>query len=78
MKKVIILKSIVIAVVLSSCGSKSTTSDGATNASVQTLDTTKLAKGATFYQCPMDMEVLSDKPGSCSKCAMDLEKMEKN
>jgi multidrug efflux pump subunit AcrA (membrane-fusion protein) len=29
---------------------------------------------ATQYQCPMHPEVSSDKPGTCSKCKMDLEK----
>lgn len=41
------------------------------------LDTTKLAKGTIFYQSPMDLEVISDKPGSCPKCGMDLEQVMK-
>ncbi|CAN5279728.1 hypothetical protein BH09BAC5_BH09BAC5_24660 [soil metagenome] len=28
------------------------------------------------YTCPMHPEVISDKPGSCPKCGMDLEKVE--
>ncbi len=28
------------------------------------------------YVCPMHPEVTSDKPGQCSKCGMDLEKVE--
>jgi membrane fusion protein, copper/silver efflux system len=31
---------------------------------------------AVMYTCPMDPEVVSDKPGSCPKCGMDLVKME--
>jgi hypothetical protein len=27
------------------------------------------------YQCPMDTEVVSNKPGTCPKCGMDLEKV---
>lgn len=27
--------------------------------------------GAVYY-CPMDTDVVSDKPGKCSKCGMDL------
>jgi len=28
-----------------------------------------------IYQCPMDPEEVSDKPGKCPKCGMDLEKV---
>ncbi len=42
------------------------------------LDTTILASGATFYQCEMDPEVLSDNPGSCPKCGMYLSARKKN
>jgi Cu+-exporting ATPase len=31
------------------------------------------APGATEYFCPMDPEVVSDRPGSCPKCGMALE-----
>ncbi len=37
------------------------------------LDTTVLKSGQSFYQCPMDLEVISDKAGACPKCGMDLE-----
>lgn len=77
MKKGIILTSVFIALALGACNSKSNNSDGTTDSSSQTLDTTKLSKGATFYQCEMDPEIMSDKTGTCSKCGMDLEKMEK-
>lgn len=42
------------------------------------IDTIKLNKGDTFYQCEMDPEVLSDKPGNCPKCGMELLLMKKN
>jgi hypothetical protein len=37
-------------------------------------DTTTVKKEEVFYQCPMHPEVTSDKPGTCPKCGMDLEK----
>jgi hypothetical protein len=37
-----------------------------------TPDTTKI-----IYTCPMHPEIISDKPGSCPKCGMELEKVEK-
>jgi Heavy metal binding domain len=30
------------------------------------------------YSCPMHPEVTSDKPGKCSKCGMDMKKMEEH
>jgi hypothetical protein len=34
----------------------------------------KNKSGAVAYTCPMHPDVKSDKPGSCPKCGMDLEK----
>ena len=72
MKKVILLSAIASAFVLGSCGNSSTESK-----QTSSLDTTKLAKGDTFYQCEMHPEALSDKTGTCPKCGMDLMKAEK-
>ena len=45
----------------------------ATDASAASaFDTSKLAKGAMFYQCSMHPEVVADKPGDCPKCCMKL------
>lgn len=41
------------------------------------LDTNTLKRGQTFYQCPMDLQVISDKAGLCPVCGMDLENMTK-
>lgn len=43
------------------------------------LDTTKLATGTVYYQCPMteDADIISDKPGTCPRCAMELEPITK-
>ncbi|MBI2722409.1 MAG: hypothetical protein HYX39_09560 [Bacteroidetes bacterium] len=38
---------------------------------------TKTEQSAEVYTCSMDPEVVSDKPGSCPKCNMDLEKKTK-
>jgi len=40
------------------------------NVKVSSLDINKDGK---VFQCPMDWEVISDKPGSCPICIMDLE-----
>ncbi|MDB5258548.1 MAG: hypothetical protein JWM14_3243 [Chitinophagaceae bacterium] len=34
------------------------------------------ASSSEVYTCPMHPEVISDKPGSCPKCGMDLVKKE--
>ena len=72
MKKVIRLSVVAFALIITSCGNSST-SKGSTEA----FDTTKLKTGEAFYQCEMHPEVLSDKPGACPKCGMDLMKTEK-
>ena len=36
-------------------------------------DTLKTNTVKTEYTCPMHPEVVSDKPGSCPQCGMDLE-----
>ena len=81
MKKIILCS--VVALIFSACNNNSSTGNSKSETadtvkmSMLMIDTTKLAKGTIFYQCPMDLEVISDKPGSCSKCGMDLEKVEK-
>jgi hypothetical protein len=42
------------------------------------LDTNALAAGTIYYMCPMTEDaVISDKPGACPKCGMDLEPVTK-
>lgn len=80
MKKKIFIPAVAFAFIFGACINSSNTDEKiSTNnaATTQNLDTTKLAKGSVFYQCPMHPEVTSDKAGSCSKCGMDLEKVEK-
>lgn len=86
MKKAIIIAFAAIALILGACNSSSTkneqtnSTDTSKTQSVNTtqqfnLDTTKLKTGEVFYQCPMDKDEISNKPGSCPKCGMDLEKV---
>jgi RND family efflux transporter MFP subunit len=67
---------------------KSAPSSGATVAPVPTQFPTKtleaasaylstLADGATYYMCPMDPEVVSDKAGECPLCNMKLREKRK-
>lgn len=80
MKTTIIFSAIALLLTFTACNNSSNTDEkNSTNNTEATpsLDTTKLAKGTVFYQCPMHPEVTSDKAGSCSKCGMDLEKVEK-
>src|SRR5260221_14108701 len=35
----------------------------------------RLKQDSTKYTCPMHPEVISDKPGKCPKCGMDLVKV---
>jgi Cu(I)/Ag(I) efflux system membrane fusion protein len=40
-------------------------------------ETKKDMSDSTKYTCPMHPEVISDKPGTCPKCGMDLKKVKK-
>ena len=71
--KILIVSSLAIfTIAFPSCGNST-----AENKQSTSIDTTKLKTGDVFYQCEMNPEVISDKPGSCSKCGMDLMKVEK-
>ena len=84
-----ILLSIAFALMLGACNSPSnnneqsnlkkdsTEAKNASTAQTFELDTTKLKSGEPFYQCEMHPEVLSDKPGNCPKCGMELSKIMK-
>ena len=73
-----------IVMMLGACTSSTTTSgdkdakiQNSDSAQIFNLDTTTLAAGTVYYQCPMDLSEISDKPGACPKCGMDLEPMTK-
>lgn len=68
MKSIIITFSIIAALAVASCNTN--TSHDTSSA---TTDTNKVAQAeGTQYVCPMHAEVISDKPGKCPKCGMDL------
>jgi len=71
MKKALAIIS--FAFVMASCSSSK---DGSSTSKFA-LDTTKVASGKTFYQCPMHLEVLSSESGDCPKCGMALESVVK-
>ncbi len=88
MKRTIIISAGILALILGACKNSTNKNEQAksndtrntqTVNTMQTfeLDTTKLKSDETFYQCVMDKEVLSDKPGSCPKCGMDLSEIRK-
>ena len=76
MKKIITLSAVVIALGFCACNSSNSNQAGNPSQNFK-LDTTKLKNGETFYQCEMNPEVISDKPGTCPTCGMELEKIEK-
>ena len=65
-KKLSILISMFVlaTIIFFSCG------DSAKTTTVSNTDTTKTA--TVVYTCSMHPEVISDKPGKCPKCGMDL------
>ena len=75
MKKIIILSVLAFALMSGTC--KSSSENGAVKGQTFNLDTTKLKSGQPFYQCTMDPEVISDKPGHCPKCGMELTEIKK-
>ena len=79
MKKLFVLVAAVIAL-STSCNNPASTNEAKKTDSVsfQSIDTTKLSAGSEFYQCPMHLENISDMPGACPTCEMDLEKRVKS
>lgn len=71
MKKAFAISAITVLMV--ACSSPK---DGSTT-STFTFDTTKVDSGKTFYQCPMHLEVISEKADNCPKCDMALESVVK-
>ncbi len=86
MKKTISLSILFLVLIFVACNNSSNQNENKTSADSKiaekantnqnfNLDTTKLKSGEAFYQCEMHPEVLSDKPGNCPKCGMELLEM---
>jgi protein involved in sex pheromone biosynthesis len=89
MKKTIMILAVAPILIINACNNPTsnsektestatTTTPAKDTASFQAMDTTKLAKGAMYYQCSMHPEVITDKPGDCPKCGMKLVMMHKS
>jgi Cu(I)/Ag(I) efflux system membrane fusion protein len=72
-KKMFFLAIVVAA--LSACNNNAEKRGSTTTISNSTTitDTSHHTMSSAIYQCPMDTEVTSDKPGTCPKCGMELE-----
>lgn len=62
MKKLTLIAIAIFALAFTACNSN--TSDS--------TDTNTEKTAGLVYSCPMDPEVISDKPGKCPKCKMEL------
>ncbi|HEX9513069.1 MAG TPA: heavy metal-binding domain-containing protein [Puia sp.] len=81
MKKYIFLFACIalLSIVLYACSNNTAgKTDTATksDSSVAMKDSSTMKQTAAVYTCKMHPEVISDKPGKCPKCGMDLVKKE--
>ena len=86
MKKTIMFSVIALAMTIAACSNATKTDEtnppteqklSADTSAFQRIDTTKLAAGTVFYQCPMHLEEVTDKNVPCPQCGMDLDKVVK-
>jgi hypothetical protein len=74
-KKIIFAALFALGTVIISCKNSENKSDATNADSLKTTATAPADSTAhkAVYTCPMHPEEVSDKPGKCSKCGMDLE-----
>ncbi|MDR3628003.1 MAG: heavy metal-binding domain-containing protein [Ignavibacteriaceae bacterium] len=56
-------------------GKKDTTNTSIIRDNDVNVSSLDLDKDGNLYQCEMDYDVISDKPGTCPKCGMELKKV---
>lgn len=69
---------VLIAIAFTACSNNASVNTAADSSATTTAskDKAMTKTTATVYTCKMHPEVLSDKPGKCPKCGMDLVKKE--
>ncbi len=71
MKKLLLFNSLsILLLAIASCSS-----DGKKESAPVAADSTAIDSAKVTYACPMDTDIVSTVPGSCSKCGMELEKV---
>jgi hypothetical protein len=69
MKKVIIASMLAAATIFAACNNNS---DNKNNSSATSNTDTSKIESAVKYTCTMHPEVISDTPGHCPKCGMEM------
>ena len=77
MKKTIITAAFVLtSIVFAACSGGTSNTGSKDSAATTATDTAGKMMAAVKYTCKMHPEVISDTPGKCPKCGMELVKMD--
>ena len=66
----------IFSIAFTACSNNTNSKAALSDSSTTTKDTSMMKQTAVVYTCKMHPEVISDKPGKCPKCGMDLVKKE--